>query len=263
MTPFYRSSRLGKHVSYAHRRTVVFAISRWLSLDPSRGLLEMNDCSPKTGLSRSSIRILRNIDVVYNKSFLPEIYCRNLKCVILQHILPVMTDVLSIPTIPSDIALRWTWYDFTIAELTLLPDDTKPLPQPMFSKFFMSLSRSQRVNIFTDSRWTDWFFLCRSTHGIQLNFQKTKIFGSTSIIHLSDVTVSDRYLINVDPGSFYYQGYSFALATHGGTPSVKGGPGRLSRRFVLLIMPWNCLLCTRLPTLQQVPHPGHSDTKQC
>ena len=40
-----------------------------------------------------------------------------------------------------------------------------------------------------------------SRHGIQLNFQKTKIFRSTSIIHLSDVTVWNRYLINVDPGS--------------------------------------------------------------
>ena len=75
----------------------------------------------------------------------------------------------------------------------------------------MSLSRSQRVNIFTGIRGTD-LFLSRSLHGIQLNFQKTKIFGSTSIIHLSDLTVSDRYLINVDPGSLS-PGFSFALAT--------------------------------------------------
>ena len=79
----------------------------------------------------------------------------------------------------------------------LVSSGNKPLPWPMFSKICMSLSRSQRVNIFTDSRWTDWF-LSRSLHGIQLNFQKTKISGSTSIIHLSYVTVSDRYLINVD-----------------------------------------------------------------
>ena len=45
----------------AHRRTVVFAISQWLSLDPPRGLVEMFDFSPKTGLSGSSIQILRNI----------------------------------------------------------------------------------------------------------------------------------------------------------------------------------------------------------
>ena len=37
------------------------------------------------------------------------------------------------------------------------------------------------ANELTDNRWTDWF-LSRSLHGIQLNFQKTKIFGSTSII---------------------------------------------------------------------------------
>ena len=37
---------------------------------------------------------------------------------ILQHILPVMTDILGIPMIPepSDIALGWTWHDFTIDE---------------------------------------------------------------------------------------------------------------------------------------------------
>ena len=71
----------------------------------------------------------------------------------------------------------------------LVSSGNKPLPWPMFSKICMSLSRSQRVNIFTDSRWTDRFFV-------------VKIFGSTSMIHLSDVTVSDRYLIvNVDPGS--------------------------------------------------------------
>ena len=89
----------------------------------------------------------------------------------------------------------------------------------MFSKICMSLSRSQRVNIFTDSRWTDWF-LSRSLHDIQYSFQKTKIFGSTSIIHLSDVIVSDRCPIKVDPG-LCYQGNSFALATPGGTHSVK------------------------------------------
>ena len=50
----------------------------------------------------------------------------------------------------------------------------KPSPWPMFSKICISLSRSRRVNIFTDSRWTDWF-LSRSLHGIQLNLQKTKI----------------------------------------------------------------------------------------
>ena len=76
----------------------------------------------------------------------------------------------------------------------LVSSSNKPLLWPMFSKICMSLSMSQRVNIFTDSRWTDWF-LSRNLHGIQINFQKTKIFESTSIIHLSDVTVSDRYLI--------------------------------------------------------------------
>ena len=82
----------------------------------------------------------------------------------------------------------------------LVSSGNKPFPWPMFRKICMSLSRSQRVNIFTDSRWTDWF-LSRSLHGIQLNFQKTKIFGSTSIIHLSDVTVF---------GSLSYQRWSGA-----------------------------------------------------
>ena len=97
----------------------------------------------------------------------------------------------------------------------------------------MSLSRSQRVNIFTDNCWTDWFF-SRSLHGIQLNFQKTKIFGSTSIIHLSDVQVSDRYLINVGPGSL---SSGFALATPGGA-------------CLAVVFCWSCretvCYCTRL-----------------
>ena len=156
----------------------------------------------------------------------------------------------------------------------------------MFSKICMSLSRSQRVNIFTDICWTDWFF-SRSLHGIQHNFQKTKIFGSTSIIHISDVQVSDRYLINVGPGSL-----------SSGLKLCTGHAwGRLSRRCVLLIMPWNSLLlhapgrapgyryCEHRPhsrlvsrystvrsrTLTcrewglwlRVSHTGHSDTKQC
>ena len=95
----------------------------------------------------------------------------------------------------------------------LVSSGNKPLLWQMFSKICVSLSRSQRVNIFTDSSWADWF-LSRSLHGIQLNFQKTKIFGSTSIIHLSDVTISDRYLIKVDPGSLSLG--LFALATPGG-----------------------------------------------
>ena len=120
MTPYLRSSRLWKHISYAHRRTLVFTIHRWLSLPPPCRLIEMVDFSPKTGLSGPSIQILRNINVVYYKSFLPERYCRNLKCAILQHILPVMTEILSIPMIPIDIALRCIRHDFTIDESTFV-----------------------------------------------------------------------------------------------------------------------------------------------
>ena len=92
----------------------------------------------------------------------------------------------------------------------LVSSGNKPLPWPMFSKICMSLSRSQRVNIFTDSRWTDWFF-SHSLHGIKLNFQKTKIFGSTSIIHPSDMKVSSTLVRGL-----CCQGYSFALVTPGG-----------------------------------------------
>ena len=73
----------------------------------------------------------------------------------------------------------------------LMSSGNKPLPQPMLSKICMLLSRSQRVNIFTDSRWTDWF-LSRSLHGTQANFKERMIFGSTLIIHLSNVTLSHQ-----------------------------------------------------------------------
>ena len=90
----------------------------------------------------------------------------------------------------------------------------KPSPWPMFSKICISLSRSQRVNIFTDSRWTDWF-LSRSLHGFQLNLQKTKI--RVDVDHTSQYptwqcrTAISSTLIR----SLCRQGYSFALATPG------------------------------------------------
>ena len=94
------------------------------------------------------------------------------------------------------------------------------------------------------------------------------IFASTLIIHLSDVTVSDRYLINVDRG-LYYQGYSFALAKPGGTPSVKvvdvGSLGPRARVSPLCFADHavkQSVMDAAWP-LQQVPHQGHSDTKQC
>ena len=119
-----------------------------------------------------------------------------------------MTDILSISMIPRaqwycpQVNMTWLhhWGVNIGLNNDLVSSGNKPFPWPMFRKICMSLSRSQRVNIFTDSRWTDWF-LSRSLHGIQLNFQKTKIFGSTSIIHLSDVTVF---------GSLSYQRWSGA-----------------------------------------------------
>ena len=97
----------------------------------------------------------------------------------------------------------------------LVSSGNKPLPWPMFSKICMSLSRSQGVNILTDSRWIDWF-LSRGLHGIQLNFQKTKI--RVDVDHASQcptwqcwIAISSTLI-----RSLCRQGYSFALATPGG-----------------------------------------------
>ena len=96
----------------------------------------------------------------------------------------------------------------------LVSSGNKPLPWPMFSKICMSLSRSERVNIFTDSRWTDWF-LSRGLHVTQLNFQKTKI--RVNVDHTSQyptwqcrIAISSTLI-----RSLCRQGYSFALATPG------------------------------------------------
>ena len=66
MTPYLRSNRLWKHVSYAYRSTVVFTINRWLSLHPPRRLVEMVYFSLKAGLNGPGIQIRRNINVVYH-----------------------------------------------------------------------------------------------------------------------------------------------------------------------------------------------------
>ena len=58
----------------------------------------------------------------------------------------------------------------------LVSSGNKPLPWPMFSKICMSLSRSQRVNIYIDSCWTDWFYLvvCMASN---LIFRKQRYSG--------------------------------------------------------------------------------------
>ena len=103
----------------------------------------------KTGLSGSSIQILRNINVIYYKSFLPE-FCN----------------------------VTWLhhWWVNIGLNNDLVSSGNKPLPWPMLSKICMSLSRRQRVKIFTDSRWTDWFYLvvCMASN---LIFRKQRYSG--------------------------------------------------------------------------------------
>ena len=88
-----------------------------------------------------------------------------------------------------------------------------------------------RVNIFTDSRWTDWFDLvvCMASN---LIFRKQRYSGRRrSYIYPTwqcRIAISSTLIRGL-----WRQVYSFALATPGGTG--------LSRRYVLLIMPWNSL----------------------
>ena len=96
----------------------------------------------------------------------------------------------------------------------LVSSGNKPLPWPMFSKICMSLSRSQRVNIFTDSRWTDWFYLvvCMASN---LIFRKQRYSGRRwSYIYpkWQCRTAISSTLIR----GLCRQVYPFALATPGG-----------------------------------------------
>ena len=134
-----------------------------------------------------------------------------------------MTDILSISMILRaqwycpQVNMTWLhhWWVNIGFNNDLVSSGNKPLPWPMLSKICMSLSRSQRVNIFTDSRWTDWF-LSRGLHAIQLNFQKTKI--RVDVDHTSQylrwqcrIAISSTLI-----RSLCHQGYSFALVTPGG-----------------------------------------------
>ena len=71
--------------------------------------------------------------------------------------------------------LRHWWVNIGLNN-NLVSSGNKPLTWPMFSKVCMSLSRRQRVNIFTDSRWTDWFYLvvCMASN---LIFRKQRYSG--------------------------------------------------------------------------------------
>ena len=134
-----------------------------------------------------------------------------------------MTDILSISMILRaqwycpQVNMTWLhhWWVNIGLNNDLVSSGNKPLPWPMFSKICMSLSRSRRVDIFTDSRWIDWF-LSRGLHGIQLNFQETKIW--VDVNHTSQyptwqcrIAISSTLI-----RSLCRQGYSFALATPGG-----------------------------------------------
>ena len=105
----------------------------------------------------------------------------------------------------------------------LVSSGNKPLPWPMFSKICMSLSRSQRVNIFTDSCWTDWFYLvvCMASN---LIFRKQRYSGRRrSYIYPTwqcRIAISSTLIRGLlSPGIQLCTGHAW---------------GRLSRRYVLL-----------------------------
>ena len=106
----------------------------------------------------------------------------------------------------------------------LVSSGNKPLPWPMFGKTFISLSRSQRINIFTDSRWTDVFYLvvCMASN---LIFRKQR-YSSRRRSYIYPTRQCRIVISSSLIRGFCRQGYSFALATPGALLS-EGGRCRL------------------------------------